>query len=101
MRKVRVKALMMAYRGWSVVLALALASCGSLQRPVAERILQEGDCGTVPDIERLAITVSDHGAKVSFQWSGQRFAGGRFISRAQLNNMPAPQAVAPIQVGEP
>ena len=74
MRKLRLKVPVIACRGLSIVLALALASCGSLRPPV-ERILQEGECGSVPDIERLAITVSDHGARVSFQWSGQRFAG--------------------------
>jgi hypothetical protein len=54
--------------------ALALAAC-AMQRPPMQRILQEGDCGSVPDIEHLAITVSDHGAKVVFRWSGERFAG--------------------------
>jgi hypothetical protein len=62
-------------RGWSVLLAVALGSCGSIPRTPVERILQEGDCASVPDIERLSFTVSDHGAKVSFQWSGTRFGG--------------------------
>jgi hypothetical protein len=60
--------------GGVAVAALALAAC-AMQRPPMERILQEGDCASVPDIEHLAITVSDHGAKVAFRWSGQRFAG--------------------------
>ena len=58
-----------------VVVALALSACGSWQAPSVDRILQEGDCGSVPDIERLAIIVSDHGAQVAFQWSGTRFGG--------------------------
>src|SRR5690242_16444170 len=53
---------------------MALAGC-ALQRPSMDRILQEGDCTSVPDIDRLAINVSDHGSKVSFQWGGARFAG--------------------------
>jgi hypothetical protein len=61
--------------GWLALVALALAACGSIPRSPVERILQEGDCAAVPDIERLAIIVSDHGTKVSFQWNGTRFAG--------------------------
>jgi hypothetical protein len=67
-----------------VVVALALSACGSWQTPVAERILQEGDCGSVPDIDRLTIVVSDHGAQVAFQWSGTRFAGMVQTSAATL-----------------
>ena len=70
--------------GWSVLLACALSACGYLKPTPVERILQDGDCATVPDIERLAITVSDHGAKVSFQWSGTRFAGMVQTSTAAL-----------------
>jgi hypothetical protein len=67
-----------------VVVALAFAGCGSWQAPSVERILQEGDCGSVPDIERLAILVSDHGAQVAFHWSGTRFAGMVQTSAAAL-----------------
>ena len=49
-----------------------------------ERMLQEGDCSTVPAIQQLAITISDHGSKVTFQWSGQRFAGTVQTSTAAL-----------------
>jgi hypothetical protein len=59
----------------SLILILALASCGTLKRYSVERILEDGDCAAVPDIERLAITLSDHGTKVVFRWSATRFAG--------------------------
>jgi hypothetical protein len=58
-----------------VLLASAIAGCGTFPRLQAERILEDGDCATVPDIERLAMTVSDHGTKVVFRWSATRFAG--------------------------
>ena len=64
----------MAHRGWSLLAALLLGAC-SMGRGAGERVLQEGDCASVPDIEHLAITISDHGAKVTFQWSGTGFAG--------------------------
>ncbi|MFO1324749.1 MAG: hypothetical protein U1F15_11865 [Burkholderiales bacterium] len=57
----------------SMLLALVLAACASA--PQADRILEDGDCGTVPDVERLAIMVSDRGTKVSFRWTRTRFAG--------------------------
>jgi hypothetical protein len=57
----------------SILLAFALAACTSA--PTADRILEDGDCGTVPDIERLSITVSDRGTKVAFRWTRTRFAG--------------------------
>src|SRR5262249_35699226 len=57
------------------VLILALVACGTTKRNPVERILEDGDCATVPDIERLSITLSDHGAKVVFRWSATRFAG--------------------------
>ena len=84
MRKSRVTASFLASRGCGIVLALALSACGSLPRPAMERILQEGDCSQVPDIERLSITVSDHGTKVAFQWNGSRFAGTVQTSAASL-----------------
>lgn len=73
-----------ASRGLAVVCALGLTACGSLPRAPLERVLQEGDCATVPAIERLVITVSDHGTKVAFQWSGSRFAGTVQTSAAAL-----------------
>ena len=72
------------HRSFGIVLAIALAGCASLQRPSMERILQEGDCASVPDIDRLSINVSDHGSKVSFRWSGSRFAGTVLTSMEPL-----------------
>ena len=60
---------------WPALLALVLAACGLIPRPPVERILEDGDCSTVPAIERLAITVSDRGSQVLFRWSGTRFGG--------------------------
>jgi hypothetical protein len=74
----------MVDRACGVALALALCACASPQRTSMERILQEGDCSTVPGIEQLAIAISDHGATVAFQWSGQRFAGTVQTSTASL-----------------
>ena len=67
-----------------VVFALALSACASWQAPSVERVLQEGECGSVPDIEGLAFIVSDHGAQVAFKWSGTRFAGMVQSSAAAL-----------------
>jgi hypothetical protein len=58
-----------------LVVAFVLGGCGYLPRAPVERIMQEGNCADVSGIERLAITISDHGTKVAFQWSGSRFAG--------------------------
>jgi hypothetical protein len=62
-------------RRWIVVAAFVVGGCGYLPRAPVERIMQDGNCAEVPDIERLSITISDHGTKVAFQWSGSRFAG--------------------------
>jgi hypothetical protein len=83
MRNPRVKPSFIARRA-IIVVAVALSACGSWQAPSVDRVLQEGDCGSVPDIERLAITVSDHGAQVAFHWSGTRFAGMVQTSSAAL-----------------
>ena len=64
-----------ALRRWIVIVAIIVGGCGYLPRPPVERVLQDGSCAEVPDIERLVITVSDHGTKVAFQWGGSRFAG--------------------------
>lgn len=56
-----------------MLFAFALAACASA--PPVDRILEDGDCGTVPDIGRIAIMVSDRGTKVSFRWTRTRFAG--------------------------
>jgi hypothetical protein len=64
-----------AARRFVVLVALVMGGCGYLPRAPVERIMQDGNCAEVPDIERLAITVSDHGTKVGFHWSGSRFAG--------------------------
>ena len=56
-----------------VLLAVTLAACTSVPR--VDRILEDGDCATAPDIERLVITMSDYGSKVEFRWSRTRFAG--------------------------
>jgi hypothetical protein len=64
---------MSAQRLFPVLLACALAACASAPR--VDRILEDGNCATAPDIERLIITMSDYGSKVEFRWSRTRFAG--------------------------
>ncbi|MCC6194423.1 MAG: hypothetical protein IT518_08150 [Burkholderiales bacterium] len=63
-------------------LVLALAACGALRPYGVERILEGGDCDPVPDIEQLAITLSDHGTLVAFKWQKTRFAGAVLTQRS-------------------
>jgi hypothetical protein len=62
-------------------LVLALTGCGALRPYGVERILEGGDCDPVPDIERLAMTLSDHGTLVTFKWQKTRFAGAVLTQR--------------------
>jgi hypothetical protein len=62
-------------------LVLAVAACGAIRPYGVERVLEGGDCDPVPDIERLAITLSDHGTLVAFKWQRTRFAGAVLTQR--------------------
>jgi hypothetical protein len=82
---------------WALLLALVIAACGSVTRSPVERILEDGDCSTVPDIERRAITVSDRGSQVTFRWNGTRFGG---MVQTAVGAVPRDASYGPNSAGE-